>query len=64
MRTVAEVSWPPALDGDRTEVRLTKGTYKPPTLRSYGTLRDITLTLAKHMKEDHVSAGMTMHTGF
>ena len=64
MPTVPEISWPPAPDGDRAEGQLTKRTYKAPTLFSYGTLRDITLTVAKHQAQDHINAGMTVHTGF
>jgi len=63
MRLVPEISSPPAYDGDRAEVRLTKRTYKPPTLCSYGTLRDITLTVGKHHKEDSIHSCMTCHTG-
>jgi hypothetical protein len=62
MRTVPEISWPLALHGDLAEVRLTKCAYKPPTLCCYGTLRDITLTVGQHNREDQTPSCMTCHT--
>jgi hypothetical protein len=42
----------PGADSDPPEQALSKRTYKPPRLRTYGTLRDITLTVGEHGRAD------------
>jgi hypothetical protein len=43
----------PGVDSNLSERGLTKKTYKPPRLCSYGTLRDVTLSLKRTTGQDH-----------
>jgi hypothetical protein len=42
----------PGVDSNLPERGLTKRTYKPPRLFSYGTLRDVTLALERRTGQD------------
>jgi hypothetical protein len=52
--TVADGSGPP-------RQALAKRAYKPPTLRSYGSLRDITLSLGATGRSDNHPSGFPTH---
>ena len=49
---MGEIFSPTRGDSDLPKRGLTKRTYKPPTLYSYGTLRDITLHVANRINQD------------
>jgi hypothetical protein len=52
--TAADSSGPP-------KQALAKRSYRPPTLRNYGTLRDITLSVGAKGRSDHHPSGFPTH---